>query len=95
MDKYGVDLNTQFERDFAFEHLLRSQFIIEQDKLLMMAALDDTKRHSLVFVLFYNEDFTKYRGAQVSYCKKTMRFDFIQYAVKGKRGAYYAKRFLI
>src|SRR5882757_351226 len=78
MDKYGVDINPKFARDLAFENLLTSQFIIEQDNLLLLAAMDDTKRHNLIFVLFYNEDFTKYRGAQVNYCKKTMRFDFIQ-----------------
>lgn len=76
--------------DFDFENYLRAMFLIEQDDLLLRAAMDETRRHNLRFVLGPVERSIANKGAQVNYNKKAGVFDFIQYTVKG-----YAKRFKI
>ncbi len=90
MDKWGTDVNPKIKSDPAFENYLKALFLIRQDDLLLKAAMDDTKRHNLMFSLGCIEDCMENKGAQVNYCKKTRAFDFIQYTVKG-----YAKRFAI
>ncbi len=89
MDKWGIDVNPKIKRDIDFENYLKAIFLIEQDELLLKAAMDNTKRHNLVFILGFS-DCENNRGAQVNYNKKDCKFDFIQYSVKG-----YAKRFPI
>lgn len=85
MDKYGFDPNPHKPRIQEAEDFLIACYQREWPELIMIAALDDTKRHNLDFILNYPK-INKW-GGTVNYCKKTRRFDFIEYSSRG-----YAKR---
>lgn len=84
MDSWGLEVNNHLERLPNVEKELLWKFNEQWADLLLMAALDDTKRHNLRFVLF---PIIPNHGGTVNYSKKERRFDFIEYAIKG-----YARR---
>lgn len=61
------------------EKELIEKFYAQFGYLTLMAALDDTKRRNLRLVLF---PLGKH-GGTVNYCKKTRKFTFIEYSLKG------------
>lgn len=71
-----------WEHDDIVDYLLQI-FHRDKDDLLLKAAIDTTKRHSLVFTLDYPDCFgigkTNF-GGQVIYDKKKRRFTHIQYS---------------
>lgn len=90
MDRWGINLNPTIKRNIDLEQILRCAFACKNDELLLQATTDSSKRWNLEIPIGDIEQVFEYQGAFVNYCKKTKRFDFIQYTEKG-----YAKRFLL
>lgn len=80
MEKGGY-ATIDFTHEEIMEHLLEI-FKRDRDDLLMKAALDDTKRRSLTFILDFDNIGNKLTifGGTVNYNKKLRKFDYITYS---------------
>lgn len=81
MDKYGMDPNPKVARIPDAERFLLEAYHREWPDLIMLAALDNTKRRNINFVLNYPK--ISPWGGTVNYCKQSRRFDFIEYSSRG------------
>lgn len=81
MDKYGLDPSPKIPRIPEAEKFLLECYDREWPELLLLASLDDTQRRNIGFALNY-PNISKW-GGTVNYCKKTRRFDFLEYCSKG------------
>ena len=88
MDKWGIDTNPKIKRNIELEQILRCVFAYKYDELLQEVTEDCSRKWNLTIPLCSVEQIFEYQGAYVNYCKKTRRFDYIQYTQNG-----YAKRF--
>ncbi len=80
MENHGYAI-VDFTHEEIKKHLLEV-FKRDRDGLLLQAALDDTKRHNLTFILDYENIGSKLTifGGTVNYNKKTRKFDYITYS---------------
>lgn len=79
LEKAGYAI-IDFTHEEIMDHLLEI-FKRDRDDLLMKAALDDTKRHNLTFILDFG-NFSKLTifGGTVNYSKKLRKFNYITYS---------------
>lgn len=80
MEKHGYAV-IDFAHEEIMEHLLQI-FIRDRDDLLMKAALDDTNRRNLTFILDFQNVGCKLTifGGTVNYSKKLRKFNYITYS---------------
>lgn len=97
MNRFGIEVNPHITRNLFLENKLKIIFQERYGMLLAEAMLRIGKKRNFEIPLEpINFDInSELRGCKANYCAKECRFDYIQYTVRGKRGAYYAKRIKI